>query len=90
MALSDAQLERIEQFLLAEVARFSVAAFRAEFPGVALTRCDAGDVQGEAPFRSHREFDLYLLDTSEHCVRLTIDPAAATGVVLAQRSGVLS
>lgn len=88
MALSDAQLERIEQFLLTEVTRFSVAAFRTEFPGVALTRCDAGDVQGAAPFRSHQEFDLYLLDTREHCVRLTTDPAAATGVVLAQRSGV--
>lgn len=88
MALTDAQLERIEQFLLAEVARFCVAAFRTEFPGVALTRCDAGDVQGEVPFRRQPEFDLYLLDTSEPCVRLTTDPKAATGIVLAERSGI--
>lgn len=87
MALSDGQLERIEKYLLAEAARFNVAAFRAEFPGVALTRCDAGDVQGEAPFRSFPQFDLYLLDTRDHCVHLTDDPTQATGVVVAQRPG---
>jgi hypothetical protein len=86
MALSDGQLERIEKFLCTDPARGNGAAFRAEFPGVSLTRCDARDVQGESPFRAYPGFDLYLVDTREHCVRLTADPFCATGVLLAKRS----
>jgi len=87
MALSERQLQDIEKFLLADPMGGSVAAFRAEFPGVTLTRCDAGDMQGEAPFRSYAPFDLYLIDARDHCVHLTVDPAAATGIVLAKRRG---
>lgn len=84
MALSILQLESIEKFLQDEAARGSVAAFRAEFPGVTITRCDASDVQDDAPFRSYPQFDLYLLDARDHCVRLTTEPSNATGVVVAQ------
>ena len=87
MALSEIQLKNIEQFLLADPAGANVAAFRAAFPGVSLTRCDAGDMQDETPFRSHAQFDLYLIDARDHCVHMTADPAAATGVVLAKRRG---
>jgi hypothetical protein len=87
MALSEGQLQSIEKFLLADPAGGNVAAFRTEFPGVTLTRCDAGDMQGETPFRSYAPFDLYLIDARDHCVHLTADPAAATGIVLAKRRG---
>lgn len=86
MALSDAQLERIGAFLLADAMPANLPAFRAEFPGVTLTRCDARDMGGETPFRSSPRFDLYLLDAREHCVHITSDPACATGVVLARRA----
>lgn len=85
MALTVSQLESIERFLMAEAAPSNIAAFRAEFPGVAITRCDASDVQDETPFRKHPLFDLYLLDARDHCVRLTTNPNEATGVVVAQR-----
>ena len=85
MALTILQLESIEKFLLAEATRGNIAAFRAEFPGVAISRCDASDVQDDAPFRSYPLFDLYLLDARDHCVCLTTDPSEATGVVVAQR-----
>lgn len=87
MALTDEQLERIEKFLLADATHGNVMAFRTEFPGVPVTRCDASDVQGEVPFRSFPQLDVYLLDTRDHCVCLTADPADATGIVLAQRLG---
>ena len=85
MALNEGQLHDIETFLLADPAGGSVTAFRAEFPGVTLTRCDAGDMRGETPFRSYAQFDLYLIDARDHCVHLTADPSAATGIVMAKR-----
>lgn len=87
MALSERQLQDIAQFLLSDPAGGSITAFRASFPGVTLTRCDAGDMQDEIPFRSYAPFDLYLIDARDHCVHLTADPAAATGIVLAKRRG---
>lgn len=87
MALSETQLEDIEKFLLADPAGGNVAAFRAAFPGVTLTRCAVGDMSGETPFRRYAPFDLYLIDARDHCVHLTADPAAATGIVMAQRRG---
>ncbi|WP_044559122.1 hypothetical protein [Azospirillum sp. B4] len=60
------------------------ADLRRQMPHLSWTRCDASDV-AEEPFRRYPRFDLHLLDASDHCVRLTPDPAQATGVVLAQR-----
>jgi hypothetical protein len=87
MALSEVQLQNIERFLLADPAEGNVAAFRSAFPGVTFTRCDALDMRGETPFRSYAQFDLYLIDARDHCVQLTADPVAATGIVLAQLRG---
>lgn len=88
MALTDGQLQSIESFLLADTAHGNVTALRKEFPGMRVTRCDASDVQDGAPYRKFPQFDLYLLDARDHCVRLTTDPSEATGVVLAERAGV--
>lgn len=87
MTLSEGQLEQIEKFLLADPAGGNVMAFRSEFPGVTLTCCDAVDMRGETPFRSYALFDLYLIDARDHCVQLTADPTAATGIVMAKRCG---
>ncbi|MGD0633381.1 MAG: hypothetical protein ABSA13_03750 [Beijerinckiaceae bacterium] len=60
------------------------AALRARLPGLTLTRCDASDVT-ETPFRTYRLFDLHLIDSSDHCVRIVPDIAGATGIVLARK-----
>jgi hypothetical protein len=39
----------------------------------------------ETPFRSFSRFDIHLLDSADHCVQITVDPACATGIVLAAR-----
>jgi len=62
----------------------AVAAMRAGFPDLSVTRCDASDVD-EEPFRSFDPFDVHLLDTRDHCVQITDDPEQATGIVLATR-----
>jgi hypothetical protein len=61
------------------------ADFRSRFPGLSLTRCDAEDMSGEEPFRAYAKFDLYLVDGRDHCWRITNDPDAATGIVVAAR-----
>lgn len=94
MALTVEQLGRIEALfsgLGADSAATDGAAvdgavteFRQHFPGVSMTRCDLSDMSDEPPFRRFSLYSLYLVDRSEHCWRLTSDPARATGIVLAQ------
>jgi hypothetical protein len=54
------------------------------FPDLNFVGLSARDID-EPPFRSLDDFNLYLLDTREHCVRITSNPDMATGVVVAQR-----
>lgn len=75
--------------LLAEAGPGPAAAqeIRKRYPKLAITRCDASDVT-EDPYAVAGSFDLHLLDTRDHCVQLTTDPACATGLVLGQRKAV--
>jgi hypothetical protein len=86
MAITDSELAQIEKLIAAaDMAQGALAAeFRQRFPGLSLTRCAASDLNGESPFRTTPGFDLHLVDRSEHCWRLTTEPARATGIVLAQ------
>ncbi len=36
------------------------------------------------PYQAGDAFNLYLVDGREHCLKLTGDPEAATGILLAQ------
>ena len=85
MALSADDLAQIEELLAAPDA--DTRAFhelRRRFPELSLTRCDASDLDAEAPYREYGRFNLYLVDGGEHCWRLTSDPEQATGLVLAR------
>ncbi|BAM88300.1 hypothetical protein S58_22940 [Bradyrhizobium oligotrophicum S58] len=87
MALADQELNEIEQVLAGpDAGGFAYGELRRRFPHLVLTRCDASDVT-EEPFRSYPAFDLHLLDASDHCAGVTDDPAKATGLILAKRSG---
>lgn len=55
---------------------------RTRFPGLPITQCPASDVSDE-PFRAGEYFDLHLLDTRDHCWKVTSDSQAATGLLLA-------
>lgn len=65
----------------------TLAALRRRFPQLSITRCDASDIIGAEPVRRLDHLDLHLVDGSNHCWRLTADPAQATGLLLARRSG---
>lgn len=58
--------------------------FRQRFPGVSVTRCDAGDVDGERPYKEFTRFNLYLVSAVNHCVTITRDPAVATGIIVVE------
>jgi hypothetical protein len=60
---------------------------RAAFPGVHVTVCAEDDVPARLPPAAENDCcSLYYVDASEHCLKLTADAAAATGVVVALRS----
>lgn len=86
MALTENDLAQLEALLgSAAVGENPLANFRQRFPGLSLTRCDASDMGGDKPFRTYPGFELYLVDGSNHCWRITGDPTIATGIVVAQR-----
>ncbi len=86
MALSTDELMEIDALLAAPDAQtHTFAELRRRFPHLSWTRCDASDVT-ETPFRVYARFDVHLLDSIDHCAQITLDPARATGIVLAQRS----
>lgn len=83
MALTDNHLREIEALLGAPDADArAVTELRGRLPGISITRCDPSDLGVEEPFREYPRFSLYLVDGSDHCWRLTAEPACATGLVV--------
>ncbi len=81
--LTGENLAKIEAMLGAPEADPSVLNdFRAQFPGISLTRCDASDVEGEKPYKEFSRFTLYLVSAMNHCVTMTHDPNEATGIIV--------
>lgn len=86
MPLTEDAIARIDAVLgPQDVEASALAGFRREFPGLSLTRCDLSDLGVEEPFRQYPRFNLYLVDASDHCYRLTTDPERATGIVVAAK-----
>jgi hypothetical protein len=82
------EIERIDALiakLSGEVpAEWLALALQRLVPGLTCRQCDAEDVL-EEPFRVGASFDLHLLDTAGHCIRVTADPAEAGAVLIAAR-----
>ncbi|MGO9514125.1 MAG: hypothetical protein ACLP2F_10845 [Steroidobacteraceae bacterium] len=86
MSFTAAEVSQLESLLaLSDGGAQAALDFRSRFPGRSLTRCDALDMGTDEPFLRFAALDVYLVDGRDHCWRLTDDPAAATGVVLARR-----
>lgn len=84
MALSPEQLAQVGALLLRIAPGDNpLPELRAAFPGLVFSRCDASDMFGEIPSLRAGRYDLYLVDNSEHCWRITADPHSAGGVVIA-------
>lgn len=78
---------------LADMARLAVAeglipatltSLRRIYPGIYFTSCLDDDIIGIEPVLRRTGLNLYLVDSRQHCLRLTEDFQVATGVVLAE------
>jgi len=83
MGLSADHIALIETLLgAADADDGAVGTLRKGITGLTLTRCDTSDVDNEKPFREYKRFNVYLVDTSDHCWTFTTDAAHATGLVV--------
>ena len=66
----------------------SAGALRAKFPDIHFTECSADDVNPRfQPVLDTGSHELYLISGSTgHCLAITADPEAATGIIVACKS----
>lgn len=60
-----------------------VSNLRGTWPKIHFTYCFDDDISGAKPVREFADFNVYLVDGREHCLKFTHDMQAATGLVLA-------
>lgn len=83
MALGTSDLADIDAMLQAQTEPvLAIAALRQRFPRLSVTQCDPSDVDLETPFRTWPRFSLHLVDSADHCWRLTSEMERATGLLL--------
>jgi hypothetical protein len=61
-----------------------VKALKQKYQGLTVTGCLEGDLT-EEPFREEPAYLLYLVDSHDHCWKMTREPEKATGIVIAER-----
>lgn len=85
MPMSESQINSIEVSIKALLAINNplLPGLRSMFPGVTFVRCSAQDMD-VPPFRTGNKYQLYLLDRSEACIKLTDQLDKADGVIVAE------
>ena len=84
--ISDAVIDDVAVTLRAEgVGEQTVMALRAKWPSVHFTYCMDDDIIGTEPVRRAEAFNIYLVDAHAHCLTMTENRDAATGLVIAER-----
>ena len=79
------QLAQISHYLEnSGINEASVAALRTQFSGCHFTFCMDDDIVAAKPVLQRPSFNLYLVDSRNHCSTLTQDFATASGVVIAE------
>ena len=62
----------------------TVSTLRQHYQPIHFTYCMDDDLPNNTPAVEHQGFNLYLIDGREHCLCLTNDYQAATGIVVAE------
>ncbi|PPD04508.1 MAG: hypothetical protein CTY29_05395 [Methylobacter sp.] len=84
MAINPETVEQIQALLTASATPSErIANLRQSVAGLSITRCDASDMDAEVAWLEAADLNVYLIDTSEHCVRITNAPLNATGLIIA-------
>jgi hypothetical protein len=83
--ITQQQLEQIAHQVSAEpVSEAVVDQLRGSFSDIHFTYCMDDDVVTATPVYEGEAFNLYLIDSRNHCLCFTQDMDVATGVVLAE------
>ena len=79
------ELNSISQWLTQNFSVGSVEAdLRSEYPDLHFTFCMDDDVTTHQPVLEQEMFNLYLIDSRNHCLNFTQDMEVATGIVVAE------
>jgi hypothetical protein len=62
----------------------TVSALRSQYSGCHFTYCMDDDISTGKPYYEGQDFNLYLVNSSNHCAILTNDETSASGVVIAE------
>ncbi|MCU7809892.1 MAG: hypothetical protein KZQ77_01455 [Candidatus Thiodiazotropha sp. (ex Notomyrtea botanica)] len=73
--------EFLSQQCLIETA---VDELRNQFPDIHFTHCMDDDVFAASPVHEAESYNLYLIDSRNHCLCFTQELAVATGIVVAE------
>lgn len=83
--VSDEQIQQIAQRVKNQpISEATVTQLRETFPELHFTYCMDDDVVSARPVLEDSEFNLYLIDSRQHCLNFTQDKEHASGVVLAE------
>jgi hypothetical protein len=85
MPMNETQITAIEASIKALMATGNplVPGLRSMFPDITFVRCSAGDMDA-TPYCTNDKYQLYLMDRSETCIRLTDRLECADGVIVAE------
>ncbi|WP_299200617.1 DUF6129 family protein [uncultured Amphritea sp.] len=62
-----------------------ISALKVKHPGLHFSWCFEDDIGATAkPYRESRKFNLYLVNSENHCSCLSNDPDSSSGVVIAE------
>jgi hypothetical protein len=83
--ITQEQLETVSELVKNQsVSEQIVESLRSEFPDLHFTYCMDDDVVGATPVFEDPAFNLYLVNSSSHCLSLTQDMDTASGLVIAE------
>jgi hypothetical protein len=83
--IAQAQIDEIGELLSHRcVEESAVIELRQQFPEIHFTYCMDDDVIAATPLHEADRFNLYLIDSRNHCLSFTQDLSVATGIVVAE------
>ena len=62
----------------------TITKLREKWPDIYFTYCSDDDIHTGKPVEEAEKFNIYLVDSSDHCLCLTNDLDSATGLVIAE------
>ncbi len=83
--ITEEQLNHIGELVQGQpVSEQTVEGLRSSFPDIHFTYCMDDDVVSASPVFEDPAFNIYLVDSSSHCLSFTQDMDAASGLVIAE------